>query len=98
MLIPHSLKQTVALLLATSLLGAPAVPVQAAMIGTAQAIAAEQGRPDRGRLMSLLEREDLQRQLTTLGVDVQDARARVAGLTDAEAARRAATASLAPSC
>jgi hypothetical protein len=87
MLIPHSLKQTVALLLATSLLGAPAVPVQAAMIGTAQAIAAEQGRPDRGRLMSLLEREDLQRQLTTLGVDVQDARARVAGLTDAEAAR-----------
>jgi hypothetical protein len=35
----------------------------------------------------LLEREDLQQQLTALGVDVNDARNRVAGLTDAEVAR-----------
>jgi hypothetical protein len=87
MSIPLSLKKTTALLLTAALLGAQIAPVQAAMISTAQAVAAEQGKPDRGRLMSLLEREDLQRQLAAHGVDVQDAKARVAGLTDAEAAR-----------
>ena len=75
------------LLLAASLLGAQVAPVQAAMIGTGQLLAAEQGRLDRARLASLLEREDLQQQLTALGVDVNDARSRVAGLTDAEVAR-----------
>jgi hypothetical protein len=57
------------------------------MIGTGQALAAEQGRIDRERLASLLEREDLQRQLATLGVDAQDAKQRVASLTDAEVGR-----------
>jgi hypothetical protein len=75
------------LLLAASLLGAPVAPVQAGMIGTGQALAAEQARYDRASLASLLEREDLQRQLAALGVDVNDARSRVAGLTDAEVAR-----------
>jgi hypothetical protein len=75
------------LLLAASLLGAQVAPVQAGMIGTAQALAAEQARYDRASLASLLEREDLQRQLAALGVDVNDARSRVAGLTDAEVAR-----------
>jgi len=75
------------LLLAASLLGAQVAPVQAGMIGTVQALAAEQARYDRPSLASLLEREDLQRQLAALGVDVNDARSRVAGLTDAEVAR-----------
>ncbi len=75
------------LLLAASLLGAQVAPVQAGMIGTVQALAAEQARYDRASLASLLEREDLQRQLAALGVDVNDARSRVAGLTDAEVAR-----------
>ena len=75
------------LLLAASLLGAQVAPVQAGMIGTGQALAAEQARYDRASLASLLEREDLQRQLAALGVDVNDARSRVAGLTDAEVAR-----------
>ena len=83
----HPFKQAASLMLAASLLGAQSVPVQAAMIGTAHVIAAEQGRLDRDRLMSLLERQDLQRQLATLGVDVQDARQRVASLTDAEVAQ-----------
>lgn len=81
------LKKAGTLLLATSLLGASIAPAQAAMVGTAQVIAAEQGAIDRARLASMLEREDLQRQLSAMGVDVQQAKARVAGLTDAEVAR-----------
>lgn len=87
MRIPHLFRKTVSLLLAALLVGAQIAPTQAAMVGTAQVLAAEQGRLDRDRLVSLLEREDLQRQLTALGVNVQDAKARVAGLTDAEVAR-----------
>jgi len=75
------------LLLAASLLGAQVAPVQAGMIGTGHLLVAEQGRLDRARLSSLLEREDLQQRLAALGVDVNDARNRVAGLTDAEVAR-----------
>ena len=83
----HSIKKFASLLLAASFLGAQIAPVQAGMVGTAQVLAAEQGRLDRNRLASLLEREDLQRRLSALGVDVQDARDRVANLTDAEVAR-----------
>lgn len=82
-----SLRNYLAPLLAVALLGAQALPVHAGMIGTGQALAAEQGRIDRERLASLLEREDLQRQLATLGVDAQDAKQRVASLTDAEVNR-----------
>lgn len=85
--ISRSIKKFGAMLLAASLLGAQVAPVQAAMIGTGRALAADQGRIDRDRLASLLEREDLQRQLSALGVDLKDARERVAGLTDAEVAR-----------
>jgi hypothetical protein len=87
MRIPHLFRKTGSLFLAALLVGAQIAPTQAAMVGTAQVIAAEQGRLDRDKLVSLLEREDLQRQLSALGVDVQDAQARVAGLTDAEVAR-----------
>lgn len=87
MRIPLFLKKFGALLLAAALLGAQVAPVQAAMVGTAQALAAEQGRVDRDELVSLLQREDLQRQLSALGVDVQHAQERVAALTDAEVTR-----------
>jgi hypothetical protein len=80
-------RKTGTLLLAASLLGASMAPAQAAMVGTAQALAAEQGKLDRAKLASLLEREDLQRQLKAMGVDIQQARDRVASLTDAEVAR-----------
>lgn len=75
------------LFLAASLLGAQIAPVQAGMVGTAEVLAAQQGKVNRDRLVSLLEREDLQRQLSALGVDAQQAKDRVAGLTDAEVAR-----------
>jgi hypothetical protein len=81
------LKKTAAALLAASLLGTSIAPAQAAMVGTTQAIAAQQGTLDRARLASLLERADLQAQLAAMGVDVQEARERVASLTDAEVAR-----------
>lgn len=87
MRISRSIKRFGSLLLAASLLGVQVAPVQAAMIGTGQVLAADQGRIDRDRLASLLEREDLQRQLSAMGVDAKDARTRVAGLTDAEVAR-----------
>ncbi len=83
----HLLKKFGSLLLTAALVGAQVAPAQAAMVGTAQALAAEQGRLDRNELVSLLEREDLQRQLSTMGVDVQHAQERVAALTDAEVAR-----------
>lgn len=87
MRLPRSIRSYGALLLAVSMLGAQVAPVQAGMIGTDQVLAAEQGRINRDNLTSLLERKDLQRQLSALGVDVKDARERVAGLTDAEVAR-----------
>jgi hypothetical protein len=83
----RTFKKAGTLLLAAALLGAPIAPAQAAMVGTAEVLAAEQGRLDRHRLASLLERQDLQRRLSALGVDVQHARERVASLTDAEVAR-----------
>lgn len=84
---PRSFRKMGSLLLAASLLGAQIAPAQAAMVGTAQVLAAEQGRLDRDKLVSMLEREDLQRQLAVMGVDVQNARDRVASLTDAEVAQ-----------
>jgi hypothetical protein len=83
----HLFKKTGSILLTVSLLGAQIAPVQAGMIGTGQVLAAQQGQFDRARLASLLEREDLQRQLAVLGVDVQSAKERVASLTDAEVAQ-----------
>lgn len=60
-------------------------PVQAAMIGAAQVAAAE-GPQERVRLAAMLGRADVQTRLQELGIAPQDAQARVAALTDAEAA------------
>lgn len=60
-------------------------PVQAAMIGAAQVAAAENPQ-DRVRIAAMLERADVQARLQELGIAPQDAQARVAALTDAEAA------------
>lgn len=80
-------RKTVSVLLAASLLGASVAPAQATMVATGQVLAAEQSAANRARLVSLLEREDLQRELSALGVDVQHAKDRVAALTDAEVAQ-----------
>lgn len=65
---------------------------QAALIGTEQ-VAATRGQGGAGspqaRLQAALARADVAQALAERGVDVEQARARVAALTDAEAARLA---------
>ena len=63
--------------------GMTAVPVQAAML-------AANGGADHQRIAAVLERDDVRAQLTARGVSLDEARVRVAALTDAEAADLAA--------
>jgi hypothetical protein len=66
-------------------LGLP-LPAQASMVATDSAM----GSVDRERVSSLLERADVRAQLEAYGVNVSEAKARVAALTDHEAAELAA--------
>lgn len=72
--------------IATGMMGAQLAPVQAAMVGTPQAIQAEQTRVERADLLAALEREDVRTQLEAMGVDSAMAAERVAAMTDAEIA------------
>lgn len=87
MQISQVFRRSVLTLLAASMFCAPMVPAQAAMVGTSQVIIDAQRAAERARLVSLLEREDLQRELAALGVDPEQAKQRVAALTDAEVER-----------
>ena len=62
------------------------LPSQAAMLATDAALAAAQ----RDQVSRVLERADVQARLAALGVDAEVVKARVAALTDEEAARLAA--------
>lgn len=57
---------------------------QAAMVPTDQVIEQSSVAKDRARVQSFLAREDVQQQMEALGVDPENAAARVAGLSDAE--------------
>ena len=59
-------------------------PIQAAMISTEQVLNTSQSNPDRARLIAFLEREDVQKQLVSWGLDKEMAKARVDTLTDEE--------------
>lgn len=59
-------------------------PAQAAMIGSEQVLAQATGA-ERSQLNAWLDRTDVQDRLQALGVSADDAKARVAALTDAEA-------------
>ena len=59
-------------------------PIQAAMISTEQVLNTGQSNPDRERLIAFLEREDVQKQLVSWGLDKEMAKARVNSLTDEE--------------
>lgn len=63
--------------------------VQAAMIGTDQVLAASAAQQNRARIAAALERPEVMAQLESLGVSREDARSRVAALTDEEAATMA---------
>jgi hypothetical protein len=78
-----------ALLIAVTTL--TAAPVHAAMLAADAA-----GSPARGRIAAALEREDVRAQLAARGIGLEQARARVAALTDAEAAELAARIDEAP--
>ena len=82
----NSFYRLVASLLIVSLgaLGAP-LPAQAGMVSTQTAVAGA----DRARVASFLERADVRAQLQARGVDAAQAAARVAALTDQEAAQLA---------
>lgn len=57
---------------------------QAAMVPTDQVIDQGSATRDRERVQSFLAREDVRQQMETLGVNPDDAAARVAGLSDSE--------------
>ncbi|MDA1116977.1 MAG: PA2779 family protein [Proteobacteria bacterium] len=62
------------------------LPALAGIVGTDTVVAGV----ERERLASLLERSDVRARLESLGVDATDAKARVAALSDTEAAQLAA--------
>ena len=81
------IRRFIASLLILSLAGLGfTAPAQAAMVATDAAVAST----ERGRISSLLERAEVRAQLQAYGVDAADVKARVAALTDEEAAQVAA--------
>ena len=80
------LRRLVASLLVVSIagLGLP-LPAQAGIVPTGAALASA----ERDRIASMLERADVRAQLEAYGVRAVDVKARVAALTDEEAARLA---------
>ncbi|MDT0499437.1 MULTISPECIES: PA2779 family protein [Halomonas] len=59
------------------------------MITTQEALAAERSQSDRERIHAVLARDDVREQLVAQGVDPAEVEARVAALSDAEAAQMA---------
>jgi len=62
----------------------PIASVRAELIPTDAAVRDEQAQDSRSELLAWLERDDMQAQLKALGVDADEARARVRSLSDAE--------------
>jgi hypothetical protein len=77
------LRRYIAALLAVTLV--VPFPAHAAMLSTESALG-----PDRERIARILDRTDVQAQLQAYGVSAAEVKARVAALTDAEAAGLAA--------
>lgn len=59
-------------------------PISAAMVSTASALQQEQLSVDRAALTEMIERQAVTDQLRKLGVEPEDAKARVAAMTDEE--------------
>jgi len=78
------------LAIATTALSLPS-PAAARVVGTEEVVRAESAAPGapfgRDALRTMLERDDVRRQLESLGVDPRAARERVDALTDAEIER-----------
>ena len=78
------LRRGVALLVATAMLivSMPLGAARAALVSTEQMLEGEAGAAERARVLGFLEREDVRAQMVTLGVDPDEAAARVAALSD----------------
>ena len=59
-------------------------PVQAAMIGTSDVLQIQDSQNARQKVRTFLERQDVGRYLEAMGVDAQEAKARVDHMTDEE--------------
>ena len=59
---------------------------QAALVTTDQVLAESQAEADRERVLAFLAREDVRQQITSLGVNPDEAARRVQSLSDAEVA------------
>jgi hypothetical protein len=84
MSLKQRLKRFISLLLVAAMIGGQAMPLQAAMIGTDTLLQQGQSQLDRQQLVQMFERGDVQQQLVSMGVDVADAKMRVAQMTDSE--------------
>ncbi len=68
----------------------PLPAAQAAMVSTEQVIDQDLAAQDRGRVLDFLAREEVRQQIEALGVDPDEAAARVRALSDADIAQIAA--------
>ncbi|MFW6055043.1 MAG: PA2779 family protein [Thermodesulfobacteriota bacterium] len=62
-------------------------PASAAMINTSDMLHKESGQLDKQRLLTLLERQEVQQKLKAWGVDSETAKSRINALTDRELSR-----------
>lgn len=76
-----------ALMMALSM---PVGVAQAALVSTDQVIDKSEAAADRARVVAFLAREDVRREMQSMGVNPDEAGARVAGMTDAEVQQMAA--------
>jgi hypothetical protein len=82
----RQVRRGVALVLAVMmfLISMPLGVAQAALVSTEQVLAAGHGATDRARVLAFLGRAEIREQIAALGVDPNEAAARVAALSDAQ--------------
>jgi hypothetical protein len=82
----RQLRRGVALVVAVAMLvvSLPLGTAQAALVSTEQLLAAAGGAAERARVLAFLQRADVREQIVALGVDPNEAAARVQALSDAQ--------------
>jgi hypothetical protein len=82
----RQVRRGVALVVAVAMLvvSMPLPRVQAALVSTEQLLAAGDGAAERARVLAFLGRADVREQIVALGVDPNEAAARVQALSDAQ--------------
>jgi hypothetical protein len=82
----RQLRRGVALVLAVVMfvISMPLGVAQAALVSTEEVLAAGSGTADRARVLAFLDRAEVREQIAALGVDPNEAAARVAALSDAQ--------------